>query len=332
MPGVHAVLTHDDVPGREDLRPRVRRPAGARDRPRALLRRAGRARRRRAPGAGAPRGRGDRASSTSRSSRSSTRSARPSRSRSTPTGRRWATATATTRGRTSSARMVIRHGDPDAEGDVTVEGVYERRHPGPGVPRARVRARGPGRRGRRRHLRRDAVAARRPRPGRAVPRPRARAGADPPRRRRRRVRRPRGPLDADPRRRCSRCTPDRPVKIVYNREESFVGHVHRHPARIWAEHRATRDGRLVCVRMRILLDGGAYASSSTAVISNACLVRARPVRGRQRADRGRRASTRTTRRAARCAASARCRRASPPRRRWTSSPRRSTSTRSSCGC
>ena len=62
---------------------------------------------------------------------------------------------------------------------------------------------------------------------------------------------------------------NRPVKIVYNREESFTGHVHRHPATIWAEHRATRDGRLVCARVRILLDGGAYASSSTAVISNA---------------------------------------------------------------
>src|SRR5213079_2849416 len=62
---------------------------------------------------------------------------------------------------------------------------------------------------------------------------------------------------------------NRPVKIVYNREESFMGHVHRHPARVWCEHRATRDGRLVNVRMRILLDGGAYASSSTAVTSNA---------------------------------------------------------------
>ena len=61
----------------------------------------------------------------------------------------------------------------------------------------------------------------------------------------------------------------RPVKIVYNREESFFGHVHRHPARIWCEHRATRAGELVNVRMRILLDGGAYASSSTAVTSNA---------------------------------------------------------------
>jgi CO/xanthine dehydrogenase Mo-binding subunit len=62
---------------------------------------------------------------------------------------------------------------------------------------------------------------------------------------------------------------NRPVKIVYNREESFTGHVHRHPARIACEHRATRDGRLVNVRMQILLDGGAYASSSTAVASNA---------------------------------------------------------------
>jgi CO/xanthine dehydrogenase Mo-binding subunit len=63
---------------------------------------------------------------------------------------------------------------------------------------------------------------------------------------------------------------NRPVKMVYTREESFYGHVHRHPARIWMEHRANRDGKLVCIRARILVDGGAYASSSTAVISNAC--------------------------------------------------------------
>jgi CO/xanthine dehydrogenase Mo-binding subunit len=36
------------------------------------------------------------------------------------------------------------------------------------------------------------------------------------------------------------------------------------------EHGANRDGKLVYVKARILLDGGAYASSSTAVISNAC--------------------------------------------------------------
>ena len=70
----------------------------------------------------------------------------------------------------------------------------------------------------------------------------------------------------------------RPVKIVYNREESFVGHIHRHPARMWCEHRANRDGRLVNVRMRILLDGGAYASSSTAVASNAASFAVGPYR------------------------------------------------------
>lgn len=61
----------------------------------------------------------------------------------------------------------------------------------------------------------------------------------------------------------------RPVKMAYGREESFFGHVHRHPSRIWMRHGAARDGTLVCVRARILLDGGAYASSSSAVIGNA---------------------------------------------------------------
>jgi xanthine dehydrogenase D subunit len=61
----------------------------------------------------------------------------------------------------------------------------------------------------------------------------------------------------------------RPVKMMYGREESFFGHIHRHPARMRYEHHATRDGRLVAVRARVLLDGGAYASSSTAVCSNA---------------------------------------------------------------
>src|SRR3712207_781423 len=60
----------------------------------------------------------------------------------------------------------------------------------------------------------------------------------------------------------------RPVKMVYDREESFFGHVHRHPARMRYEHGATRDGELVYVKGRIVFDGGAYASSSTAVCGN----------------------------------------------------------------
>jgi xanthine dehydrogenase D subunit len=61
----------------------------------------------------------------------------------------------------------------------------------------------------------------------------------------------------------------RPVKMVYDRYESFFGHVHRHPARLRYEHGATRDGRLLYVAARIVLDGGAYASSSPAVVGNA---------------------------------------------------------------
>jgi CO/xanthine dehydrogenase Mo-binding subunit len=61
----------------------------------------------------------------------------------------------------------------------------------------------------------------------------------------------------------------RPVKMVYGREESFFGHVHRHPARMRYEHGADQDGRLKFIRARIVLDGGAYASSSSAVCSNA---------------------------------------------------------------
>jgi xanthine dehydrogenase D subunit len=61
----------------------------------------------------------------------------------------------------------------------------------------------------------------------------------------------------------------KPVKMMYSREESFFGHVHRHPARMHYEHGATRDGKLVFVRCRLMLDGGAYASSSTAVAANA---------------------------------------------------------------
>jgi xanthine dehydrogenase D subunit len=61
----------------------------------------------------------------------------------------------------------------------------------------------------------------------------------------------------------------RPVKMVYSREESFYGHVHRHPATMRYEHGANRDGKLVYVKAEVLLDGGAYASSSPAVVSNA---------------------------------------------------------------
>jgi xanthine dehydrogenase D subunit len=70
----------------------------------------------------------------------------------------------------------------------------------------------------------------------------------------------------------------KPVKIVYGREESFFGHVHRHPATLRYEHGASKDGTLVYVKGDIVLDGGAYASSSPAVVANAATLGIGPYR------------------------------------------------------
>jgi xanthine dehydrogenase D subunit len=70
----------------------------------------------------------------------------------------------------------------------------------------------------------------------------------------------------------------RPVKMWYGREESFVGHVHRHPARMWYSTGADAEGTLVFTRATIVLDGGAYASSSGAVTANAACFGAGPYR------------------------------------------------------
>ena len=316
--------------GREDVRPRVPGPAGARHRPRPLLRRGGRGRRRGRARASAPGGgRGSRRVRAARCP-SPTPSARPSWSRSIPTDRRWGTGTATTHARTSCARWSSGAAIPTSEGDVVVEGVYD-------VGQQDQAFLGPesgiaipdGEGGidihvatQWLHVDRDQVA---PCLG-----ARARPGADPPRRRRRSVRRPRGPLDADPRR-DARAAHGPPGEDRLQ-PRGVLRRPHPPPP---GAHlgRAPRDARRAArrrQRMRILLDGGAYASSSTAVISNACSFAVGPYAVDNVAIDGL-ASTRTTRPAARCAASAPCRRASRPRRRWTSSRPRSTSTRSSCG-
>jgi xanthine dehydrogenase D subunit len=60
----------------------------------------------------------------------------------------------------------------------------------------------------------------------------------------------------------------KPVKMSYSREESFFGHVHRHPAWLHYEFGAERDGTLVYAKADLLFDGGAYASSTPAVVGN----------------------------------------------------------------
>lgn len=60
----------------------------------------------------------------------------------------------------------------------------------------------------------------------------------------------------------------RPIKMQYGREESFFGHVHRHPAKIFMRHHAQSDGRIVKIEARFVFDGGAYTSTSPAVLIN----------------------------------------------------------------
>ncbi|HPL30895.1 MAG TPA: molybdopterin-dependent oxidoreductase, partial [Anaerolineae bacterium] len=61
----------------------------------------------------------------------------------------------------------------------------------------------------------------------------------------------------------------RPVKMVWTREESLRGHGKRHPFTMHQRWAATRDGKLLAVEARAVLDAGAYASSTIPVLSNA---------------------------------------------------------------
>jgi xanthine dehydrogenase D subunit len=70
----------------------------------------------------------------------------------------------------------------------------------------------------------------------------------------------------------------RPVKMVYDRAESFAAHVHRHPSKMWYRHEADRDGNLVRIEARLILDGGAYQTTSAAVLGNAAYFATGPYR------------------------------------------------------
>ncbi len=63
----------------------------------------------------------------------------------------------------------------------------------------------------------------------------------------------------------------RPVKTVWSREESIIGHHKRHPYTIKAKWGATRNGRIVAAQMDLTSDCGAYAYTSTKVLGNALL-------------------------------------------------------------
>jgi CO/xanthine dehydrogenase Mo-binding subunit len=63
----------------------------------------------------------------------------------------------------------------------------------------------------------------------------------------------------------------RPVRIIWNREESIVGHCKRHPAWVRCKLGATREGKLVAAEVKIVADGGAYCYTTNKVLGNAAV-------------------------------------------------------------
>lgn len=64
----------------------------------------------------------------------------------------------------------------------------------------------------------------------------------------------------------------RPIKIVWSREESMIGHHKRHPYFIKTRWGATREGKITAADVEIIADGGAYIYTSTKVLGNATLM------------------------------------------------------------
>lgn len=65
---------------------------------------------------------------------------------------------------------------------------------------------------------------------------------------------------------------DRPVKIIWSREESIIGHHKRHAYTIRTKWGATRDGKIIAAWVDVIEDGGAYIYTSTKVLGNATLM------------------------------------------------------------
>jgi CO/xanthine dehydrogenase Mo-binding subunit len=64
----------------------------------------------------------------------------------------------------------------------------------------------------------------------------------------------------------------RPVKIIWSREESIIGHHKRHPYFIHAKWGAKKDGSITAAKVELVADGGGYIYTSTKVLGNATLL------------------------------------------------------------
>lgn len=65
---------------------------------------------------------------------------------------------------------------------------------------------------------------------------------------------------------------NRPVKTIWSREESIIGHHKRHAYNIYSKWGANKDGKILAAEVKIVSDAGGYAYTSTKVQGNATLM------------------------------------------------------------
>jgi CO/xanthine dehydrogenase Mo-binding subunit len=68
----------------------------------------------------------------------------------------------------------------------------------------------------------------------------------------------------------------RPVKIIWSRRESMIGHGKRHSIIMRAKWGATKEGKLVAAENELIGDGGAYMYTSNKVLGNSAITSTGP--------------------------------------------------------
>jgi CO/xanthine dehydrogenase Mo-binding subunit len=68
----------------------------------------------------------------------------------------------------------------------------------------------------------------------------------------------------------------RPVRIIWSRHESMIGHGKRHAAVLRAKWGATKDGKVIAIENEIIGDGGAYMYTTNKVLGNSAITSTGP--------------------------------------------------------
>ena len=63
----------------------------------------------------------------------------------------------------------------------------------------------------------------------------------------------------------------KPVRIIWSRQESMIGHGKRHASVIRAKWGATKDGKVIAIENELIGDGGAYMYTSNKVLGNSTI-------------------------------------------------------------